>query len=71
MDSFIRVTSTLRRREFEISGMNLQAIASGSDSHEMHIQLEGNNPDTAARAMQQLEKLVDVTFIELLKEEEL
>jgi acetolactate synthase regulatory subunit len=51
--------------------MNLQAIASGSDSHEMHIQLEGNNPDTAARAMQQLEKLVDVTFIELLKEEEL
>jgi acetolactate synthase regulatory subunit len=69
MDSFIRVTSTLRRREFEISGMNLQAVTSGTGSHEMHIQLEGSNPDTATRAMQQLEKLVDVTFIELLKEE--
>ncbi|BES64580.1 hypothetical protein SANA_10190 [Gottschalkiaceae bacterium SANA] len=69
MDSFIRVTSTLRRREFEITGMNLQAVTSGEGSHEMHIQLQGTHPETAERAMQQLEKLVDVTSIQLLKEE--
>lgn len=69
IDSFIRVSSTLRRREFEISGMNLQAITSEPGRHEMHIHLQGTHPETAERAMQQLEKLVDVNSIQLLKEE--
>lgn len=65
MDSFIRVTSTLRRREFEISGMNLQAVTSGTGSHEMQIQLGNANADTVERAIQTLEKLVDVSLIQL------
>ncbi len=69
MDSFIRVTSTLRRREFEIRGMNLQAVTSGTGSHEMHIHLEGSCPEQAQRAVQTLEKLVDVSLIEVLKED--
>ncbi len=69
MDSFVRVSNTLRRKEFEISGMNLQAIPSQSGSHEMHIYLNGTNHMTANRAMRQLAKLVDVNSIQLIKEE--
>ena len=68
MDSFIRVSSTLRRKEFEISGMNLQVIPSEPGRHEMHIHLQGTNPMTANRAMRQLTKLIDVNSIQLIKE---
>jgi acetolactate synthase small subunit len=67
MDSFIRVSNTLRRKEYEISGMDLQAITSESASHEMHIYLQGTNPMIANRAMRQLAKLIDVNSIQLVK----
>lgn len=69
MDSFIRVSSTLRRKEFEITGMNLQALPSQPGRHEMHIHLQGTHPETADRAMRQLAKLIDVTGIQLIKED--
>ncbi|BES64576.1 hypothetical protein SANA_10150 [Gottschalkiaceae bacterium SANA] len=68
MDSFIRVSNTLRRKEYEITGMNLQAITSEAGSHEMHIHLQGSNPMTANRAMRQLAKLIDVNSIQLIRE---
>ena len=68
MDSFIRVSNTLRRKEYEISGMNLREISSETGSHEMHIHLQGTNPMIAERAMRQIAKLMDVHSIQLIKE---
>jgi len=68
IDSFIRVASTLRRKEFEIVGMNLQAVAAQPGSHEMHIVLQGTNPMIANRAMRHLAKLIDVSSVQLIKE---
>jgi len=69
MDSFIRVSNTLRRKEFEVTGMNLQVVPSQPGRHEMHIQLQATHPETADRAMRQLAKLIDVTGIQLIKED--
>lgn len=68
IDSFIRVSSTLRRKEFEIVGMNLQAVASQPGCHEIQIVLQGTNPMIANRAMRQLAKLIDVSSVQLIKE---
>ena len=68
MDSFIRVSNTLRRKEYAISGMNLQASTSESGSHDIHIHLHGSNPMIANRAMRQIAKLIDVHSIQLIRE---
>ncbi|MTI71584.1 MAG: hypothetical protein FH751_15160 [Firmicutes bacterium] len=68
MDSLMRVLSTLRRKKFNISNVNMKKT-SDTDSSKLFITIEDHLGLGINQAVKQMKKLVDVTEIKELKEE--
>ncbi|MTI68562.1 MAG: hypothetical protein FH753_18430 [Firmicutes bacterium] len=68
MDSLMRVLSTLRRKKFNISNVNMEKTYD-TDSSKLFITIEDQLNLGINQAIKQMKKLVDVTEIKELKEE--
>jgi len=58
MDSAVRVLTTLRRKQFDVREFTMKEI--NSNSSEFMVTLEGEKNLGVERAIQQIQKLVDV-----------
>lgn len=58
MDSAVRVLTTLRRKQFDVRGFSMKEI--NSNNSEFMITLEDEKNLGVDRAIQQMQKLVDV-----------